>query len=130
MTGGLHLSRVSLSLSHSLSLFRGQSFRKEFSHLGEISSIIPLNVHVMALTATATLSTRHYIMDTLSMKTENTHIVYVPPVKDNNPTEAIPSNTCFRTASSSIQMSWDTMDSGGISSKDEICNNDITVERT
>ena len=83
MTGGLHLSRVSLSLSHSLSLFRGQSFQKEFSHIGEIRSIIPLNVHVMALTATATLSTRHYIMDTLSMKTENTHIVYVPPVKDN-----------------------------------------------
>ena len=80
MTGGLHLSRISLSLSHSLSLFRGQ---KEFSHLGEIRSIIPLNVHVMALTATATLSTRHYIMDTLSMKTENTHIVYVSPEKDN-----------------------------------------------
>ena len=74
---------VTLTLSHSLSLFWGQSFRKEFSHLGEIRSIIPLNVHVMALTATATLSTRHYIMDTLSMKTENTHIVYVPPVKDN-----------------------------------------------
>ena len=74
---------MSLCHSHTLSLFRGQSFRKEFSHLGEIRSIIPLNVHVMALTATATLSTRHYIMDTLSMKTGNTHIIYVPPVKDN-----------------------------------------------
>ena len=38
--------------------FRGDCFRREFSRLGELRSVIPENVNVMALTATATVSTR------------------------------------------------------------------------
>ena len=53
----------------------------EFSNLGEIRSIIPENVHVMALTATATLSTQKIIMKSLSM--ESPAIIYIPPVRNN-----------------------------------------------
>jgi len=37
--------------------FRGHDFRKAFADIGELRSIIPSNVNVMALTATATLDT-------------------------------------------------------------------------
>ncbi len=62
-------------------LFRGTAFRKEFSHLNEIRSVIPDTVHVMALTATATLSTRRFIINNLSMDVP--YIIYVPPAKSN-----------------------------------------------
>ena len=42
-------------------VLRGESFRKEFSDLGEIRSIVPRHVRLMALTTTATLSTRKFI---------------------------------------------------------------------
>ncbi len=61
---------------------RGESFRTEFSHLGEIRSIVPEEINVMALTATATLSTRKFIIRNLSMT--NPTVVYTPPIKDNN----------------------------------------------
>ena len=38
-----------------LFLYLGESFRKEFSDLGEIRSIVPRRVRLMALTATATV---------------------------------------------------------------------------
>ena len=50
--------------------------RKEFSDLGEIGSIVPRCVHLMALTATATLSTRKFIIKNLDM--QDTAIVYIP----------------------------------------------------
>ena len=37
----------------------------------------------MALTATATLTTTKFITSSLCMRSDNTHIVYVPPVKHN-----------------------------------------------
>ena len=46
---------------------RGDSFRREFANLGEISSLLP-NVHIMALTATASKSTRKTICRSLGMK--------------------------------------------------------------
>lgn len=62
-------------------MHRGQAFRKEFADLGEIRSIVPRRVHLMALTATATLSTRKFIIKNLNM--QNTVIVYVSPLKHN-----------------------------------------------
>ena len=59
---------------------RGDSFRKEFSCLEEIRSIVPESVHLLTLTATATLSTRKFIIKNLCM--DNPAIVYVPPVKN------------------------------------------------
>ncbi len=60
---------------------RGEKFRTEFSHLDEIRSIIPNTVRVMALTATATKSTRKFIINSLSMQMPE--IVYIPPARDN-----------------------------------------------
>ena len=62
-------------------LLRGHAFRKEFSNLGEIRSIVPESVNLMALTATATVSTRNFIIKNLSMR--NPAIAYVPPFKGN-----------------------------------------------
>ena len=61
-------------------LYRGEQFTREFSHLGEIRSIIPECVRVMALTATATKTTRKFIIDSLSMQLPE--IIYIPPVKN------------------------------------------------
>ena len=58
---------LSLSLSL-LSIYRSKSFWREFSNIGEIRSLIPPGVHVMALTATATISTRHKIIFSLNMR--------------------------------------------------------------
>ena len=74
---------------------RGHSFRKEFSNLWEIRSIVPESVNLMALTATATLSTRQFVIKNLCMRTPS--VVYIPPIKDNiiysvldKPKEGIP----------------------------------------
>ena len=45
--------------------FRGDCFRHEFSRLGELRSVIPENVNVMELTATATVTTRREIIKIL-----------------------------------------------------------------
>ena len=57
-------------------LCRGEEFRKEYSRLGEVWSILPRNVHVMALTAMATKT-----FDILGM--ENPILVSASPGKDN-----------------------------------------------
>ena len=48
-------------------LFRGTSFRKEFSKLGEVHALLHPNVRIMALTATASKSTRKDICRLLGM---------------------------------------------------------------
>ena len=73
---------IKLLTSILFSLYRGQNFRREFSNR-EIRTIIPLTVHVMALTATAILTTRKFITGSLCMRSDYTHILYVPPVKHN-----------------------------------------------
>ena len=47
--------RISNNFHIPYSLYRGSEFRKEFSHLGEVRSLLPDHTHVMALTATATV---------------------------------------------------------------------------
>ena len=47
---------------------RGDKFRVEFSRLGDLRSIIPETVHVMALTATSTSETFQIITKRLSLK--------------------------------------------------------------
>ena len=59
---------------------KGDRFHREFSRLGEVRSIIPEHVSVMALTATATVSTRKEIIK--SLDTQNS-IVSVSPMKEN-----------------------------------------------
>ena len=49
-------------------LISGEKFRREFANLGEIRSLIPSNIQLMALTATATKQSRQTICHTLGMK--------------------------------------------------------------
>ena len=46
---------------------RGTEFWKEFSNLGEVRSLIPEHVHCMALTATATKTSRKTICSVLGI---------------------------------------------------------------
>ena len=50
----------------------------EYSRLEEVQSVIPTTVRVLALTATATISTRKYIIKSLNM--QNPEIVYISPM--------------------------------------------------
>lgn len=45
----------------------GDKFRPSFSKVGELRSLIPASVNMMALTATATMETYHIIIDSLCM---------------------------------------------------------------
>ena len=56
-------------------------FRKEYAEIGEIRSLVPPGIHVMALTATASSSTRKAVIRILGMK--NVAIVNQPAVKSN-----------------------------------------------
>ena len=47
--------------------YRGDYFRREFSKLGEVRSLIPPNTNVTALTATATVKSRDKIVSILGM---------------------------------------------------------------
>ena len=53
----------------------------EFSHLGEVRSLLPPNVKIMALTATATITLRSEICGVLGMKDQ--YVVTVSPEKNN-----------------------------------------------
>ena len=62
-------------------IIRGEKFRTEFSHLGEMCTIIPETVRVMALTAKATITAQKFIIRSLSM--QSPEVIYIPPIKDN-----------------------------------------------
>lgn len=61
--------------------FRGEEYRPEFSRLGEIRSLIPRRVNVMALTATATTLLQKNVIETLGMV--NPVIIEISPEKSN-----------------------------------------------
>ena len=62
--------------------YRGESFRHAFSRLGEIRSLLPATVNVMALTATASKDTARVIVRTLGMK-KCLHTISISPSKEN-----------------------------------------------
>ena len=47
---------------------RGDDFRVTFSSIGDVRSLIPDNVHIVALTATVTTDSFHIIAERLSLK--------------------------------------------------------------
>ena len=63
------------------SFYRGDFFRREFSMLGEVRSLIPPKVRIMALTATASLKNRDRVIKILGM--ESPCITAVSPHKAN-----------------------------------------------
>ena len=60
---------------------RGDDFRKEFSNIGELRSVIPKRVKMMALTATATKTLRDAVVKTLGM--DDPVVVSESPDKPN-----------------------------------------------
>lgn len=64
-----------------LSFLRGVNFRQDYGRLGEILSLLPKEVKVMALTATASKSSRMNIVSSLKMT--NPHVISVSPHKKN-----------------------------------------------
>ena len=62
-------------------MYRGETFRKEFYNLGEVRSLIPNGVRILALTASATLSTRQKICKILG--TTSPAVVVESPNKPN-----------------------------------------------
>ena len=60
---------------------RGKEFRREFSKIGEIRSLIPKEVNLMALTATANLTTRSIVIESLDM--QGCHVISRLPNKPN-----------------------------------------------
>lgn len=59
----------------------GDEFRTVFSQVGELRSLVPVGVHMMALTATATAETLRIVSNRLCMI--NPVIVALPPHRDN-----------------------------------------------
>lgn len=66
--------------AHCIKLW-GDEFRKAFSEIGNLRSVIPSGVNVMALTATATSETYHCALKHLGMK--STVLVALPPDRGN-----------------------------------------------
>ena len=60
---------------------RGDSFREEYSKLGELRSIVRDEVNFMALTATASRPTKECIFRSLSML--QPEMIYITPKKKN-----------------------------------------------
>ena len=59
----------------------GDYFRREFSKLGEVRSLIPYHVNMMAMTATATTATRRRIISILGMRDPS--VIAISPDKSN-----------------------------------------------
>ena len=66
--------------AHCIKLW-GEDFRQTFSEIGNIRSLIPSGVNVMALTATATSETYHCALIQLAMM--DTVLVALPPDRSN-----------------------------------------------
>ena len=64
-----------------ISIFRVEDYCPEFSRLGQIRSLSPKHVNVMALTATATVMLQKHVMETLCMI--NPTIIETSPEKGN-----------------------------------------------
>ena len=64
-----------------VSLLRGDEFRVDFAALGSVRSLVPDQVNVMALSATATRHTFESVVDRLSM--DNVSVVGLSPMREN-----------------------------------------------
>ena len=60
---------------------RGDSFIVTYSQLGDIRSLLPSNIHIIALTATATKETLKVVSNRLSL--ESPVLVGLPPDRKN-----------------------------------------------
>ena len=68
---------------HLFSNCRGDEFRTAFAQIGELRSIIPDKVGVLALTATASHATFAAVCERLSVSIEEVKVVAAPPQREN-----------------------------------------------
>ena len=71
---------MSHHIIHLTILIRGKQFRAEYSNQGEVRALVPSNVHIMALTATATAMSPETVTKLLCM--ESPVVVFVSPHKN------------------------------------------------
>ena len=62
-------------------MYRGDSFRKALSRIGEVRSLLPCNANILALTATTTTKLRVDVAEVVGMKDEI--VVSISPCKSN-----------------------------------------------
>ena len=60
-------------------MFRGDEFRTAFADIGNIRSLLPKKVNIMALTATSTKTTLSSVKSRLAMK--DAVVIGLPPEK-------------------------------------------------
>ena len=77
-----HLSCL-LNIIPFLVLHRGSGFREEFSNISEARSILPSQINLMALTATASARTRRVILSSLCMHNRDPCVILRVPNKMN-----------------------------------------------
>lgn len=61
--------------------YRGDDFRTDYGCIGELQALVPPSLHIMAMTATATGSSRMKIIHSLRLKDPS--LIYVSPHKKN-----------------------------------------------
>ena len=82
-------------------VFRGDSFRKAYAHLGDIQSLLPSGVNVMALTATATSDTYKIVCQLLLFM--DRVIIGCPPNRQNIMYEVVDMDTFLSTVAQDIK---------------------------
>ena len=73
--------RFSLYMTFVSSFHRGDTFRKLFSRLREVRSLLPTHVRMMALTTTAARTLQRQVAKTLGMR--HPYTISVPPTQPN-----------------------------------------------
>ena len=82
LRNGKYYSHIMLPLScHVTNFIRGTTFRHVLARVGEVRSLIPSSVHVMALTATATSSDRIAVTQMIGL--QNPYTLKQAPSKPN-----------------------------------------------
>ena len=82
LRNGMYYSHITLPLSCHVTIFiRGTTFRHLLARVGEVRSLIPSSIHVMALTATATSSDRIAVMQMMGL--HNPYTLKQAPSKPN-----------------------------------------------
>ena len=69
----------------------GDKFRDAFSKIGDLRSLLPANVRIMALTATATNASFKVICDRLCLQSPS--VIALPPTRDNIMYQVLPKIT-------------------------------------
>ena len=68
---------------HSFFLFRGDEFRPAFAETGEVRSIVPDSIPVLALTATTTYTILQAVVSRLSLRVKEMIVVAISPQRCN-----------------------------------------------